>query len=168
MKLIHFISRVFWPRLLINFFLAASTANPKNIDYLLGNHKNGQAVVIVIGGTREVYCLDQNDNQIDLVLLNRKGFVKKALKHGADLVPTFTFGEAFLFSNMFSNCKGSFLRKMQLHVLAKTGCPVPLFFGRGIFNYSFGVAPRRQPLTIVGKFLFSKKIIFIMYLHGGK
>jgi len=129
--------------------LAASAASPKNIDYLLGSHKNGQAVAIVIGGTREVYCMDRHDNHIDLFLLNRKGFVKKALKHGADLVPTFTFGEAFIFSNMFSNSKGSLLRKMQLDVTRKTGCPVPLFFGRALFNYSFGPLPRRQPLTVV-------------------
>ena len=72
------------------------------------------------------------------------------MKHGASLAPTFTFGEAFVYSNMFSNSKGSIS-----HFIAKIGCPVPLFFGRGIFNYSFGVLPRRQPLTIVGKFLFS-------------
>ena len=135
--------------------LAASASTPKNIDYLLGNHKNGQAVVIVIGGTREVNCLDRDHNHIDLVILNRKGFVKKALKHGASLVPTFTFGEAFVFSNMFSNSKGWISHNTQLNFLAKIGCPIPLFFGRGIFQYSFGILPRRQPLTIVGKFLFS-------------
>ena len=108
--------------------------------------------------------MDRDDNHIDLFLLNRKGFVKKALKHGADLVPTFTFGEAFIFSNMFSNSKGSLLRKMQLDVTRKTGCPVPLFFGRALFNYSFGPLPRRQPLTVVGKIFFSK-ILIIFFLN---
>ena len=108
--------------------------------------------------------MDRDDNHIDLFLLNRKGFVKKALKHGADLVPTFTFGEAFIFSNIFSNSKGSLLRKMQLDVTRKTGCPVPLFFGRALFNYSFGPLPRRQPLTVVGKIFFSK-ILIIFFLN---
>ena len=108
--------------------------------------------------------MDRDDNHIDLFLLNRKGFVKKALKHGADLVPTFTFGEAFIYSNMISNSKGSLLRKMQLDVTRKTGCPVPLFFGRALFNYSFGPLPRRQPLTVVGKIFFSK-ILIIFFLN---
>ena len=109
--------------------------------------------------------MDRDDNHIDLFLLNRKGFVKRALKHGADLVPTFTFGEAFIFSNMFSNSKGSLLRKMQLDVTRKTGCPVPLFFGRALFNYSFGPLPRRQPLTVVGKIFFFKNTNFIFSKH---
>ena len=83
-----------------------SAATPRNIDYILGNNINGQAVIIVIGGAREVYCQDQSS--IELVLKNRKGFVKKALKHGSDLVPTFSFGEHSVFSNPFPNPKGSF------------------------------------------------------------
>ena len=39
-------------------FLGISAASSRNIDYLFENYKNGQAVVIVIGGAREVFCQD--------------------------------------------------------------------------------------------------------------
>ena len=129
--------------------LGVSAATSRNIDYLFENHKNGQAVVIIIGGAREVFCQDRNC--IELVLKNRKGFVKKALKHGSDLVPTFSFGEHSVFSNPFPNPKGSFLRNLQEKILDKTGWPFPFFMGRGIFQYSFGVMPKRIPITVVGK-----------------
>ena len=128
-----------------------SAASSRNIDYLFGNYKNGQAVVIVIGGAREVFC--QDENCIELVLKNRKGFVKKALKHGSDLVPTFSFGEASIFSNPFSNPKGSFLRNLQEKLLDTIGWPFPFFMGRGVFQYSFGILPKRHPITVVGKLI---------------
>ena len=108
--------------------------------------------MIIIGGAREVYC--QDENSIELVLKNRKGFVKKALKHGTDLVPTFSFGEASIYSNMVSNPKGSFIRSLQETILDKIGFPFPIFFiGRGVFQYSFGILPKRHPITVVGKLI---------------
>ena len=99
----------------------------------------------------------QDQNSIELVLKNRKGFVKKALKHGSDLVPTFSFGEASIYSNMVSNPKGSFIRSLQETILDKIGFPFPIFFiGRGIFQYSFGILPKRHPITVVGKLILWK------------
>ena len=66
-------------------------------------------------------------------------------------MPTFSFGEAFIYSNMFSNPRGSILRKIQEKILDRIGWPFPFFFGRGIFQYSFGMLPRRHPITVVGK-----------------
>ena len=78
--------------------------------------------------------------------------MKKALKYGSDLVPTFSFGEGSIFSNMVSNPKGSFIRNLQEKILDKIGFPFPIFFlGRGIFQYSFGILPMRKPITVVGK-----------------
>ena len=132
-----------------------SAATPRNIDYILGNNINGQAVIIVIGGAREVYCQDQNS--IELVLKNRKGFVKRALKHGSYLVPTFSFGELSLFSNMLLNPKGSFVRNLQEKICDKITWPFPILFsGRGIFQYSFGLLPKRHPITVVGKLILWK------------
>ena len=120
---------------------------------MLGNHKNGQAVTIIVGGAREVYCT--NENCIELVLKNRKGFVKKALKHGAYLVPSFSFGEASVYSSPFSNPRGSFLRNLQEKICDTITFPLPIFFiGRGIFQYSFGILPKRHPITVVGKFIY--------------
>ena len=133
-----------------------SAATPRNIDYILGNNINGQAVIIVIGGAREVYCQDQSS--IELVLKNRKGFVKKALQHGADLVPTFSFGENLVFSNPISNPKGSYLRNLQEKTLDVIGWPFPFFMGRGVFQYSFGILPKRHPITVVGKLILLMQI----------
>ena len=108
-----------------------------------------RAVVLVVGGAREVFCQDQN--KIDLVMLKRKGFIKKALKHGSDLVPTFSFGEAFLYNAMWPNPKGSWTRTIQEYVVSKTRWPIPFFIGRGVFQYSFGLLPQRHPITVVGK-----------------
>ena len=106
-------------------------------------------MVLVVGGAREVLCQDKD--KIDLVILNRKGFIKKALQHGSDLVPTFSFGEAFLYNAMWSNPKGSWTRTIQEYIVSKTRWPVPFFIGRSIFQYTFGILPQRHPITVVGK-----------------
>ena len=65
------------------FFAGASAATSRNIDYLLTHPPpggKGRAVVLVVGGAREVIC--QDHDQIDIIINKRKGFVKKALKHG--------------------------------------------------------------------------------------
>ena len=108
-----------------------------------------RAVALVVGGAREVFC--QDHNKIDLVMLKRKGFIKKALKHGSDLVPTFSFGEAFLYNPMWPNPKGSWTRTIQEYIVSKTRWPIPFFIGRGVFQYSFGLLPQRHPITVVGK-----------------
>ena len=131
-----------------------SAATSQNIDYILESRKKGQALVIVIGGAREVFCQDQNC--IELVLKNRKGFVKKALKHGSDLVPTFSFGENSVFSNPYPNPKGSSLRNLQGKILDAISFPFPFFMGRGVFQYSFGILPKRHPITVVGKLILWK------------
>ena len=74
--------------------------------------------------------------------------------HGASLVPTFSFGEAFIYENLFSNNRGSFVRSIQEKIVDKIRWPFPFFFGRGIFQYTFGFLPRRHPITVVGKFKF--------------
>ena len=59
------------------FISGASAASSRNIDHLLGKNKNGKAVIIIIGGAREVLC--QDHDHIDLILLKRKGFIKKGI-----------------------------------------------------------------------------------------
>lgn len=38
------------------------------------------------------------------MLKNRLGFVKLAIRHGAELVPVFTFGEKWLFKCVTATC----------------------------------------------------------------
>ena len=132
-------------------FSGTCAATSKSMDYLLSKPK-GRAVILVVGGAREVLCQDQD--RIDLIILNRKGFIKKALKHGSALVPTFSFGEAFIYGKLFPNPRGSWIRSFQEYIVDKTRWPFPFFSGRGIFQYSFGMLPRRYPITVVSKLIY--------------
>jgi 2-acylglycerol O-acyltransferase 2 len=58
----------------------------------------GRAITIVIGGARE--SLDASPKSMKLVLKKRKGFVKLAVRTGADLVPVLSFGENDLYDQV--------------------------------------------------------------------
>ena len=70
-----------------------------------GEHSKGtgRAIIIVVGGAHE--ALDARPGSYRLTLLDRKGFVRKAMQHGADLVPVFSFGENEVL-NQLSNPTG--------------------------------------------------------------
>ena len=61
--------------------LGASNAGSRNIAHIFNNFSKGQAVIISVGGAKEMLCLQKKD-EIDLIILNRKGFIKEALRHG--------------------------------------------------------------------------------------
>ncbi|ETO28625.1 hypothetical protein RFI_08505 [Reticulomyxa filosa] len=92
--------------------------------------------------------LDAHHGDVTLFLAERKGFVKVALVHGASLVPVFGFGENDLYSQV-SNPKGSFIRKLQEKLQQRLGFAIPIFRGRGVFQYNFGLLPNRIPIDIV-------------------
>ena len=68
----------------------------------------------------------------------------------AALVPIFSFGENELFDQV-ENSPGSWLRRIQNRLQKVMGISLPLFHGRGVFQYSFGLLPYRQPITTVGE-----------------
>lgn len=51
----------------------------------------GSSLTIVVGGAAE--SLSARPGTADLVLRRRLGFIKLAIREGADLVPVFSFGE---------------------------------------------------------------------------
>lgn len=51
----------------------------------------GSAITIVVGGAAE--SLSAHPGTADLTLKKRFGFIKMAIRAGADLVPVFSFGE---------------------------------------------------------------------------
>lgn len=51
----------------------------------------GNAITIVVGGAAE--SLSAHPGTADLTLKKRFGFIKMAIRAGADLVPVFSFGE---------------------------------------------------------------------------
>jgi 2-acylglycerol O-acyltransferase 2 len=111
--------------------------------------------VIAVGGSQEV--LNARPGSYQLVLKNRKGFIKLAIVTGASLVPVFSFGENEIF-NQSSYKQGSVVRKLQECFKGITGVVVPLVKGRGFFQKSFGVIPLSVPIsTVVGSPIEVKK-----------
>lgn len=107
------------------------------------------AVAIVVGGAHE--ALDSRPGKYILTIKNRKGFIKVAMKAGADIVPVFSFGEVDIFDQV-DNPPDSLLRKFQVFVKRVTGISPLLLVGRGFFQYSIGVLPQRgRIVTVVGK-----------------
>ncbi|CAK9092676.1 unnamed protein product [Durusdinium trenchii] len=122
----------------------------------------GSSVMIVIGGARE--SLETAPGSYKLILENRKGFVKMALRSGASLVPVFSFGETDLFG-VFASSR---FRRLQLWLQKQMGFGIPFFFGRAltggvlhrVFGLSRGVMPLRMPVqSIVGRPIYVEKPI---------
>lgn len=86
--------------------------------------KEGNSIIVYPGGTREIFRTDPHSKETQLVLQSRLGFIKLAMRHGADLVPTFVFGEKWLY-NMWTPPKSvtDFFHK-------RLGIPVLVFWGR--------------------------------------
>lgn len=81
---------------------------------------------------------------------DRKGFVKLAIQTGAALVPVYSFGENDIFDQP-ENEPGSLLRIFQDFIKKFIGITPPIVQGRGFFQYSYGIIPRRCPIkTVVG------------------
>ncbi|CAG8648100.1 17615_t:CDS:2 [Dentiscutata erythropus] len=109
----------------------------------------GHSIMIVIGGAGE--SLSARPGVNDLILKRRMGFLKIAIVSGASLCPVFAFGETDIWDQA-DNPEGSALWKFQKFVQKSIGWTMPLFHGRGLFNYNFGILPHRRPIvTIVGK-----------------
>jgi 2-acylglycerol O-acyltransferase 2 len=131
----------------------ACAASEQGLKYILNNKgqckQKGQMCALLVGGAAE--SLNAFPGKYKLVLKNRKGFIRIALETGSSLVPVFCFGENDLFSAI-ENPKNSILRKIQEKLKTWSHFGFPIFWGRGIFNYTFGILPRRIPLnTVVGK-----------------
>ena len=106
----------------------------------------GRGITIVVGGARE--ALDAKPGTLRLILNNRKGFIKLAIRTGADLVPVLGFGENDLYDQVDSVSHPR-VHKWQLWVKKVLGFTTPLFYGRGIFNYNIGLMPYRRPVNVV-------------------
>jgi 2-acylglycerol O-acyltransferase 2 len=107
---------------------------------------SGRAITIVVGGARE--SMIAAPKRMRLMVKDRKGFIKLALRTGTDLVPVLAFGENDLYSSVDTE-KYPMVQKVQRIVKATTGWEMPLFFGQGIRNRSWGILPYRTPIDIV-------------------
>ena len=106
----------------------------------------GRAVTIVVGGARE--SLEARPGNMSLVLKDRKGFIRMAIRTGADIVPVLGFGENDLYDQLDPK-EHPAMRKFQMWVLRAWKFTLPFLHGRGIFNYDVGMMPYRHSLNIV-------------------
>ncbi|XP_022202789.1 2-acylglycerol O-acyltransferase 2-A [Nilaparvata lugens] len=130
--------------------LGAVTASKESILYLLDEDESvGKALILMVGGARESYAC--KPGRYKIILKNRKGFVKLSLKTGTSLVPVFSFGETDLYDQV-ENPPGSWLFWLQEIIRNISGIAPCIPIGRGLFQYSFGLMPRRHSVTtVVGK-----------------
>ena len=75
-----------------------AAATKESMERLLSIPK-GQVSILVTGGVLEAMNAGVGD-KIKLVLKQRKGWIKLALRFGVDLVPTFSFGEHSIYGQM--------------------------------------------------------------------
>ncbi|CAG9772819.1 unnamed protein product [Ceutorhynchus assimilis] len=123
--------------------LGGISAEARAIDHVLKNPEGGHVCVLMPGGAQESYYCKPGQYQI--VLKKRKGFVKLALKNGTPLVPVLSFGE----TDTFDQVEGNTLRKIQETIRRWIGVAPVVPVGRGFFQYSFGLIPRRKPIWVV-------------------
>ncbi|KAF9410870.1 diacylglycerol O-acyltransferase 1 [Podila epigama] len=114
-------------------------------QYIL-NSGPGRSIAIVVGGAQE--SLAAKPGTLDLTLKKRLGFIKLAMVNGADLVPTLAFGENDLYE-LYNSTRVSKTYKVQQFLKKILGFTIPLCNGRGVFNYEYGLMPRRRPVNIV-------------------
>ncbi|XP_052413402.1 diacylglycerol O-acyltransferase 2 isoform X2 [Carassius gibelio] len=127
--------------LLREYILSAGLlpVSKKSLDYLLSRTGVGNAVVIIIGGAEE--SLTSSPGVNTLVMKHRKGFVRLALEHGADLVPVYSFGENELFPQVVLS-EGSVGRRLQALFKRIMGFAPCLFTGG-----RWLLLPYRHPVT---------------------
>jgi len=148
----------FWVPLMREIFTLRGdcSVNSRSLDCLLEkrykqpNHPEarGNLLALVVGGLAEA---DLSDPQILRVLLaKRKGFVRKALKHGAHLVPCIAFGENSVYTkvNLRPNSFWHRLERSLYHVMK---LKYPLYHGTSITGIPDrrGAMPYKRPITVV-------------------
>jgi len=133
-----------WMPAFREFFLlfGAVSSSRTSLNHLLSNSKGGSAPVLLVGGVPEME--NKVPDEVTLVLRKRKGFIKMAMKHGACLVPTFSFGEAGVYKQA-----GGLVNTMQECVKKFIGIAPVIFVGRGWLQDTFGILPLRKPITVV-------------------
>ncbi|KAJ3370837.1 diacylglycerol O-acyltransferase 1 [Allomyces arbusculus] len=129
----------------ILLWLSITSVSKKSVEAIL-NKGPGHSACIVVGGAQE--SLYAHPGELNLVLKKRLGFVKIAIQNGASLVPILSFGENEVY-DVHPTKKGTTIYAGQQLIKNTFGWTIPVFLGRGVFNYSLGILPHRRPITSV-------------------
>ncbi|XP_078793056.1 2-acylglycerol O-acyltransferase 1 isoform X2 [Oryzias latipes] len=123
------------------------SSSKASLSHLISRPDGGNVAVIAVGGASE--ALDARPGSLTLQVQSRKGFIKLALKHGAQLVPVFSFGENELFDQM-ENPAGSSLRRLQ-NVTADGLGPEECLVGRIWKGDVMNMNVKRQEVPVLYK-----------------
>ncbi|XP_050296929.1 2-acylglycerol O-acyltransferase 1-like [Anthonomus grandis grandis] len=123
--------------------LGGISAEARSIQHVLERPEGGHVCVLMPGGAQESYYC--KPGQYRIILNRRKGFIKLALKNGTPLVPVLSFGE----TDTFDQVEGETLKKIQEFIRKWIGIAPVVPVGRGFFQYTFGMVPRRKPIHVV-------------------
>lgn len=127
------------------------SVNSKSIDYILSKGwregKSGNLLALVGGGLAEASISDPK--VLKIVVKTRKGFVKKALIHGANLIPCVAFGENSVFHRVDFE-PGSFMYRLEAKFYQTFRFKHPIYYGASIFGTkNNGAMPYKRPITVV-------------------
>jgi 1-acyl-sn-glycerol-3-phosphate acyltransferase len=112
-------------------------ASSKNVKKILSS-KNGidSSIVLYIGGIAELFKSSRKEER--LYLKSRKGFIKMALREGADVIPVYLFGNTSVLTVLKTGILEMMSRKLQMSVTyfwGKWFVPIPrddkLLYARG-------------------------------------
>ncbi|KAK5644897.1 hypothetical protein RI129_006197 [Pyrocoelia pectoralis] len=132
----------------------ACSASERSLNHLLGNSGGGTIVGLVVGGAEE--ALYAKPGEYRIILNNRRGFIRVALKNGTPIVPVFSFGA----NETFAQIHNRYILAFQRCVKTITGA-FPVFMnGHGYFQDSFGLVPLQKPIhTVIGKPIEVQKVL---------
>lgn len=125
------------------------SVNSQSIDHMLTRTKSGSGnlLTIVVGGLAEADMSDMETLRV--MVAKRKGFVKKALIHKANLIPCIAFGENSVFTKINFSPK-SLIYRLENGWHKLFGFKHPVYHGRSIISSkSTGVMPYKRPITVV-------------------
>lgn len=128
-------------------FRGDCSVNSKSIDHMLTKESKGNLLTIVVGGLAEA---DLSDMEIlKIVVAKRKGFIKKALVHGTNIIPCIAFGENSVFTKV-NLTPSSLLYRFETFWYNTFKFKHPIYYGRSIISDRLkGVMPYKRPITVV-------------------
>ncbi|XP_016054547.1 PREDICTED: 2-acylglycerol O-acyltransferase 3 [Miniopterus natalensis] len=132
-----------------DYFMSTGLCSVKHqsLDFILSQPQLGKAIVIVVGGAQEsLYALPGEHH---LILKNHKGFTRLVLRHGASLVPVYSFGENDIYRHkVFATDSWQYL--WQTIIKKLLGFAPCIFWGRSLFSAnSWVLLPFPVPITTV-------------------
>lgn len=123
------------------------SVNSSSIDHILSRRCKGNLLTIVVGGLAEADL--SNSETLKIVVAERKGFIKKALIHGANIIPCIAFGENSVF-NKVDLASYPFWHHLEAKWYQMFKFKHPIYYGRSLLSEDrSGIMPYKRPITVV-------------------